>query len=475
MEISIFVLTLYVMRREQDRVQSAVIIPVHDLVFAIDELGQGHLDAPIPAGGPDELRLISDQLRTMAKALLAERAQLQQHAQQLGDARAAAEQASNAKSDFLSRVSHELRTPLTAILGFAELLESDSLNAAQREFTGTIIKAGNHLLELINDVLDVSRIESGQLTLTVEPLDPRSVVAEAIDVMRPLATAKSITLVAEKPSTKDFVQADGQRLKQVLLNLLSNAIKFSDGATTVTTSISASGESEVAIAVTDHGGGISDSDRDRLFAPFERLNAAERGVEGTGLGLTLCRSLAEAMKGSLTIESAVGEGSRFAVNLQRAPSRPAPATKSVGHSGPAVRNTPRYDSEKHVLYIEDTDSNIRLVAEILAQRPDISLATAIDGRRGIDAATESPPDLILLDLHLPDMDGGEVLEELRAVTSLAEVPVVMLSADATQRQIDRLLELGAHAYLTKPIRVRTLLTAVDQLFGAAEPADVRRS
>ena len=375
----------------------------------------------------------------------------------------AAAAASRAKSEFLSRMSHELRTPLNGILGFAQLLELDAHSPEQREGVEHILKGGRHLLGLINEVLDIARIEAGKLTISLEPVPAGDVISSALDLVRPQAASRGIRLPAGI-ACDGHVMADRQRLQQVLLNLLSNAVKYNREGGTVSVSCDRGPAGRFRLTVADTGPGIAPERMHRLFTPFDRLDAPETGVEGTGLGLALSKGLVELMGGALRAESTLGHGSRFSVELPMAesPTRAlgrATVTIALEPDQPGVRGT--------VLYIEDNLSNLRLVERIVTRRPGITLLSAMQGSRGLELAQAHRPDLIVLDLHLPDMSGQEVLAQLRAEPATREIPVVILSADATPSQVSRVLQQGAHAYLTKPLVVTQFLTLLDELLARA--------
>ncbi len=373
-------------------------------------------------------------------------------------AEAEAAGANRAKSEFLSRMSHELRTPLNGILGFAQLLEMDAVTPAQRESVEHIQKGGRHLLALINEVLDIARIEAGKVAIALEPVLVADVVRSALDLVRPQAARRRIS-VTDGVSGGDYVMADRQRLPQVLLNLLSNAVKYNrEGGSIVVSSTAADGH--VRLAVRDTGPGIAPELLARLFTPFDRLGADRSAVEGTGLGLALSRRLVEVMRGTLSVESTVGEGTTFAVELPGAAApRPAldePSETRATAAAAAIRGT--------LLYIEDNPANLRLVERIVSHRPGVTLLSALQGRRGLELACDHRPRAIVLDLHLPDLDGAEVLARLRSDPRTRDIPVVILSADATPGQVTRLLALGAAAYLTKPLDVQEFLALLDRLF-----------
>jgi PAS domain S-box-containing protein len=380
---------------------------------------------------------------------------------ELRQAKEQAEEANCAKSEFLSRMSHELRTPLNAVLGFAQVLEMDPLTADQQASVDQILKGGRHLLTLINEVLDIARIEAGRLTLSPEPILVQEALDEALDLVAPLASHGQIQL-ARKTSLiwNRYIQADRQRLKQVLLNLLSNAIKYNHKGGSVMVSCAAAEGERLRIEVNDTGRGIPEQKMALLFNPFERLGAEETGVEGTGVGLALSKKLVQAMGGTIGAESRFGQGSLFWLEFPHAegPMERYERTQDVLE----ISAEPVESKPATVLYIEDNLSNSTLMERILANRPGVKLLLAMQGRMGLDLAREHVPDLILLDVHLPDMQGDIVLRHLRADARTKDIPVAMVSADATPGQIERLKAAGAQAYLTKPIDVKQLLAFVDE-------------
>ena len=370
-------------------------------------------------------------------------------------AREEAERASKAKNEFLSRVSHELRTPLNAILGFGQILEAES-TGDQRQCAEHILKAGNHLLDLVNEVLDLSSIEAGRMSISPESVSPRRLIHESLQLIGPFAERRGIRLASEHPGGELHVFADHQRLKQVLLNLLSNAVKYNREAGSIHIVCTPVGEDRVRIAVRDTGPGLEPEKIALLFTPFQRLGAERTRIEGAGLGLALSKRLTEFLGGTLGVESAPGHGSTFWVELPRAA---APAGNG-GDPADANPSPPRRD-RRAVLYVEDNLSNLRLVEAILTRRPELDVIPAMQGSLGLDLARQHLPDLVLLDLHLPDLPGEEVLRRLRADPTTAGIPVIIVSADGAPAMIERMLAAGARAYVNKPIDVRKFLSVLD--------------
>jgi PAS domain S-box-containing protein len=381
----------------------------------------------------------------------------------LEQARDEADRANRAKSEYLSRMSHELRTPLNAILGFAQLLEMDELRSDQHESLSHILSASRHLLALINEVLDIAAIEAGRLPLSVEPVAVADVVGETVMLMRPLADQHRVILATDpRAACAEHILGDRQRLKQVLLNLLSNGVKYNREGGSVRLSCERVGGERLRVMVVDTGLGIAPEWLERLFVPFERLGNEQRGIEGTGLGLPLSKRLTEAMGGTMDVASTVGQGSTFSIELPLAES-PAEPDQAPPPDASSVQHQPEHQRPPlTVLYIEDNPSNLELVDRIVHRR-GMSLISAMRPVLGIELAREHRPDLVLLDLHLPDMPGEEVLGRLRADDRTAAIPVVVLSADARPSLITRLLEAGARAFLTKPLDVVELLELLDQV------------
>ncbi len=415
-----------------------------------DRLGEGQPLVPSDHSG-DELGRLADSLAT-AEKLLASRSS------QLVAARDEALKANQAKNAFLSSTSHELRTPLNSILGFTQLLELSDLEDEDQESVQRILAAGRHLLGLINELIDIARIEAGELSLSLEPVAVWTLLGDVCELMAPLAAERDIVLrqLCARPGLA--VYADWQRLSQVMVNLISNAVKYNRHGGSITITCQEHQDGQVAIAVTDTGPGLSGADLDRIFVPFERLAAESSDVEGTGIGLPLARALAQVMRGELRAMSTPGQGSTFTVSLRRAPEL-AHVPSQADRSGlPASASTAELRARPTLtlLYIEDNPANVEVVARYLRGREHARLLTATSGSEGLEAAAEHRPDLVLLDLHLPDISGDQVLGRLVARPETGGIPVAVLSADASPRVIRRLLAAGAFAYLTKPLDLARL-------------------
>ena len=377
-------------------------------------------------------------------------------------AREAAEVANRAKSDFLSRMSHELRTPLNAMLGFAQLLEIDRrhpLTPIQRPWVGQIQQAGWHLLEMINDVLDLSRIESGNLRLETTSLDLAEMVRSTIALVASEAERRGIHISEElaAPGTS-AVRGDATRVKQILTNLLSNAVKYNidNGRVHVASRLAA--PDVVEISVTDTGMGMTPAQMEELFRPFNRLGRERTALQGTGIGLVISRRLAEVMGGSIRVKSVPGEGSSFILKLPKAVD-----PDTVRSMLDEFESMPADYHRRIVHYIEDNETNVEVMRGILAQRPQVQMEVSMTGGEGLTAVRAKLPHLILLDMHLPDLSGLELLACLKADPATATIPVVVVSADATAQQVDAALDAGAVRYLTKPVAVNELLATIDDL------------
>ena len=382
----------------------------------------------------------------------------------LMEARETAERANQAKSDFLSSMSHELRTPMNAILGFAQMLEYDAdLNADQQDNVHEILKGGRHLLQLINEVLDLAKIESGRIDLSLEPLDLNELVESCLDLIQPLAAARNISLQLDVPPLST-VRGDRIRLKQALLNLLSNAVKYNSEGGAIALGVESATDQRLRIKVSDSGAGISPENLQEIFEPFSRLKAEHSEIEGTGIGLSITRQLVELMGGNVGLESTVGVGSTFWIEL---PSESPRIASDADSSLPLSGNFVQPICDHRVLCIDDNPVNLKLVAQMIGLRSHIHLLTAHSPGLGIELALTQHPDLILLDINMPNMDGYQVLEILKSNVLLKDVPVVAITANAMPRDIERGRAAGFAEYLTKPLHLGQFLQAVDRFLDSS--------
>ena len=363
-------------------------------------------------------------------------------------------------------MSHELRTPLNAMLGFAQLLDLDPrhpLTDSQRPWVGQIQQAGWHLLEMINDVLDLSRIESGNLRLQVVTINLNNLLASTLPLIDNDARERGILITQQLDPDNAGALGDATRVKQILINLLSNAVKYNASNGRIHIESRKVGADAVEIIVTDTGLGMTDEQLADLFQPFNRLGRERSTQQGTGIGLVISQRLAELMGGSLRAHSIAGEGSAFILTLPCAPETDSPNSEA----GALLPDAPEYH-ERLVHYVEDNETNVEVMRGILAQRPQINLRVSVTGLDGLAAIRAEPPDLILLDMHLPDIDGLDLLRHLKQDAYTSGIPVIVVSADALSQQIAASFEAGCDHYLTKPINISELLDVVDSLLDRAE-------
>ena len=384
-----------------------------------------------------------------------------------------AEKANLAKSDFLSSMSHELRTPLSAILGFAQLIESGSPQPtpSQKRSLDQILKAGWYLLDLINEILDLSLIESGRLSLSPEPVSLADVMHECQTMVEPQARQRGIHVSFPQMAVPHIVKADRTRVKQVLINLLSNAIKYNRPGGTVVVTCAASAPGRIRICVEDTGEGLSPAEIAQLFQPFNRLGRAATTEEGTGIGLVVSKRLVELMGGVIGVESKVGKGSVFWIELNL--TEPQTAVSELETLALAPKTNDTGTRVRTLLYVEDNPANLMLVEDLIGRRADIQLLIARDGSRGIQIARASQPDAILMDINLPGINGIEALGILAADPVTAHIPVVALSANAMPHDIEKGLQAGFFRYLTKPIKVNEFMDTLDQALSLAQSASAR--
>ena len=394
---------------------------------------------------------------------------LQDKNTELESARFIAEKANLAKSEFLSRMSHELRSPLNAILGFAQLMDSDNppATAGQKASIDQILHAGWYLLELINEILDLAVIESGKLSLSVEPVSLSEVMFECQAMIEQRAQKRNLTLTFPEFAAPCFVFADRIRLKQVLINLLSNAIKYNQPAGSVVLECSSSGPGRTRISVRDTGSGLPPEKLSQLFQPFNRLGQESSVEEGTGIGLVVSKLLVELMGGAIGVESTVGVGSVFWFELG---STAAPHLAAVMPEPAAVARARIQPGapQRTLLYVEDNAANLKLVEQLIARRPDMRMLSALNGNLGIEMARQSLPDVILMDINLPGLSGIQALKILRADPLTAHIPVLAISANAMLGDIQKGIEAGFFRYLTKPFNLNEFLEAMDVALKFAE-------
>jgi signal transduction histidine kinase/ActR/RegA family two-component response regulator len=385
--------------------------------------------------------------------------------EKLLSAKEESERANVSKSEFLSRMSHELRTPMNAILGFGQLLEFDTdepLSKTQKNRVYEIQKAGKHLLELINEILDLSRIESGFLTLSIEDILLSNLIDDVLSLISPLGAKQNINIINLIPQEPDLlVQGDFTRLKQVLLNLMSNAVKYNKPGGSITLNCQKNDAGKICISISDTGEGISQDNLKQLFQPFNRMDAENSSVEGTGIGLTITKRLVELMNGNISVKSNPGMGSCFSIEI---PEGNQLTMVRVDRVFTPVLKAPCYKEEQKwtLLYVEDNPANLKLVEQILQSRSDIKLLTAPQARLGIELARAHQPDMILMDINMAGMDGITAMKKLKKYEETSNIPVIAVSANAMESDIKKGLEVGFKSYITKPFDIPKFFIEIDR-------------
>lgn len=394
---------------------------------------------------------------------------LDRQAEQVVRDKRAAELASHAKTEFLSRMSHEMRTPLNAVIGFSQLmkLEAERLSPATLQtYVEHVLTAGQHLLALINDVLDLQKVEEGALSLVLQPVELEAAALRTVELLTPMANERGVRFV-NQVGAGAWVRADTQRLRQVLLNICSNAIKYNRPGGSVRLTAEQAPRGQVTLLIEDTGAGMSTEQMRRLFQPFERLGRETSTVEGTGLGLIIARSLTQAIGGRLDVSSRQGQGTRVSIQLQ-SEAMPGVTPDDVEHAPEDLTPDTPQPAPLRMLYVEDNRINAILFEEALRLHSGlVDLRIAEDGTEALEVVAEWLPNVLVLDAHLPGMSGFEVLRALRAVPGLATVPAYMCSADAMPDDVQRAYEAGFIGYWTKPVDIFKVVAEIEQLRSAS--------
>lgn len=443
-------------------IRSRIVQPVATMTDVTNNLASGNLDVQIPY---EEQQ---NEIGKMCRALAVFRdaaIQQQQDRASLLIAKEEADKANQMKSDFLSSMSHELRTPLNAILGFTQILNIDakkSLTVDQKACTDQIMTGGQHLLELINEILDLAKIESGKVTLSIEDVCARTVLDECTSLINTMAEARGIELIVEEGChSKKAIRADYTRFKQSLLNLLSNAVKYNSENGKITIECRDTPGGMCRISVSDTGEGIPEDMLNGIFEPFNRLGAERTEIEGTGIGLSITRQLVEIMGGQIGVSSEVGKGSTFWIELVQ--TEGTYISEVVAEAGKADDNTillADVPYSNKILYVEDNPANLKLMELIIQNIEGISMISAHNAELGIELAKVEKPGLIILDINLPGMDGYQALTQLQNLTGTQDIPVIALSANAMPRDVERGIEAGFEQYLTKPVKVEEVVNSI---------------